>query len=174
MRALNLSRNYAAHAIVAFLVSPASVIFRAGLLCGVMDITAAFVTWAPRGVTPARILRGIASGLLGPSALQGGWPMAALGLALHFFIAFSAASVFYFASRHLAFMTQRPVLTGLLYGVAVYTFMYWVVQPLSLLRRGPFNLFNTVVAIVTHLICVGLPISLVVHRYSGSKKLAAD
>lgn len=146
-------------------LAPASVIVRAGLLCGVMDITAAFVTWAPRGIAPARILRGIASGWLGPKALEGGAATAALGLCFHFFIAFSAATVFYLASRRLAFLTLHPIPAGMLYGVAVYTVMYWIVMPLSNLRRGPFSWFNTIVAIVTHLICVGLPISLVV-RYS--------
>ena len=47
-------------------------IFWAGLAAGVMDITAAFVTWWPQGVTPARILKGIAGGLLGPQAYTGG------------------------------------------------------------------------------------------------------
>lgn len=74
-------------------------IFWAGLTCGVMDISAAFVTWWPQGVAPSRLLKGIAGGLLGPRAYDGGWPIAALGLACHFFIAFSAATVFYLFSR---------------------------------------------------------------------------
>jgi hypothetical protein len=41
--------------------------------------------------------------------------MAVLGLALHFLIAFSAATVFYVASRKIAFMTLQPVLSGVLY-----------------------------------------------------------
>jgi hypothetical protein len=44
--------------------------------------------------------------------------------------------------------------------------MYWVVMPLSRLRRGPVTLQYTAIAIVTHIICVGLPISLVTHRFS--------
>jgi hypothetical protein len=142
-------------------------IFAAGLLCGVLDITAAFVTWAPQGVTPARILRGIASGLLGPKALNGGWETAALGLACHFFIAFSAATVFYFASRKLTFMTRRPFLCGALYGIAVYLVMYWIVIPLVFGPR-PFNWSATVIAIITHIVCVGTPISLMVHLYGGN------
>jgi len=141
-------------------------IFWAGLLCGVMDITAAFVTWAPKGITPARILRGISTGLLGPRALQGGWKTAALGLACHFFVAFSAATVFYLASRKITFMTRHFIAAGVLYGVAVYLVMYWVVMPLSLVRRGPFSWTNTIIAIITHMVCVGSPISFVMHRYS--------
>jgi hypothetical protein len=141
-------------------------IFLAGFVAGVLDITAAFVTWAPKGISPGIILRGIASGLLGPKAFQGDWSIAALGLALHFLIAFSAAAVFYIASRRLSFMTCRPVLAGVSYGVVVYFVMYWIVLPLSNYHRHPFSLSATIVAILTHMICVGSPISLIVHRYS--------
>jgi uncharacterized membrane protein YagU involved in acid resistance len=141
-------------------------IFSAGLLAGAMDITAAFVTWGLKGIAPGRILRGIASGLLGPQALSGGAGIEALGLALHFLIAFAAATVFYLASRKITFMISQPIATGIVYGVLVYVFMYWVVLPLSNYHRMPFNINVTIVAILTHMICVGLPISLTVHRYS--------
>jgi hypothetical protein len=142
------------------------VILRAGLLCGVLDITAAFVTWAIKGVRPIVILQGIASGLLGPKSFQGGWKTTALGGVLHFMIAFTATTVFYDASRSLRFMTRRPILSGLTYGVMVYLVMYWIVMPLSNIQRRPFSLTATVIAIITHMVCVGLPISLVVRRYS--------
>src|SRR5580704_15206677 len=140
-------------------------VFFAGLPCGVLDITAAFVTWALQGVGPGRILRGIAGALIGPEAFQGGTATAALGLALHFLIAFSAAAVFYVASREIPFMTQRPILAGVLYGVCVYVVMYWIVMPLSKLRPN-HALKPSIIAIVTHILCVGLPISLVVRRFS--------
>jgi len=132
-----------------------------------LDITAAFVTWAPRGIRPAQILRGIASGLLGPKSFDGGWQTALFGTVLHFGIAFSAAGVFYGASRKLLFLRRRPVLSGVLYGIAVYVFMYWVVLPLSAYHKPPFSISATIIAIVTHIVCVGLPISLIVDRYSS-------
>jgi hypothetical protein len=143
-------------------------IFWAGLTCGVMDISAAFITWWPRGITPVRILKGIAAGLLGPSAYTGGWPTAALGLACHFFIAYSAATVFYLASRRLSFLTLRPVLSGILYGVCVYLVMYWIVVPLSRVPHRTYTVQSTVIAILTHMICVGLPIALIISRYAPS------
>src|ERR1700752_1933335 len=84
-------------------------IFASGLLAGLLDITAAFVTWVPQGVPPIRILQGIASGLLGPQAFHEGMPAALLGGVLHFLIALSAAAVFYAASRKIDFMTRRPI-----------------------------------------------------------------
>ena len=141
-------------------------IFWAGLTCGVMDISAAFITWGIRGIKPSRILQGVASGALGLDAYNGGWQTAAFGLACHFFIAFSAATVFYLASRKLKFMTQRPIMSGVLYGVAVYLVMYWIVMPLSRYHMRPFSLTNTIIAILTHMVCVGLPISLIITHYT--------
>jgi hypothetical protein len=145
---------------------PGVAIFWAGLLCGCMDISAAFITWYPKGIMPVRILRGIAAGLLGAKALKGGWHTAVLGLAIHFLIAFTAATVFYLASRKLTFMVRQPFIYGPIFGILVYAFMYWVVMPLSARPPGKFSLSNTVIAIITHIICVGTPIALVESYFS--------
>ncbi len=148
-------------------VDAPAAIFWAGLLCGVLDIAAAFVTWAPRGVTPVEILQGIASGLLGDRAFAGGWATAALGAACHFFIAYCAATVFFAASRKLAFLTRRPIASGVLYGIAVYLVMYWIVLPLSHFHPRPFSWRSSAIAVLTHMACVGTPISLVVSHFSA-------
>lgn len=140
-------------------------IFWAGLICGVLDIAAAFVNWGLRGVHPLRLLQAIASGLLGAQAFDGGWPTALLGLACHFFIAYSAATVFYVASRKWVFLTRQPYLAGITFGVAVYLVMNWVVLPLSRVHRAPFSLSQMVIAVVTHMVCVGLPIAFTIRRY---------
>lgn len=142
-------------------------IFWAGIVCGVLDITAAFVTWALQGVKPISILQGIASGLLGPASFSGGSKTAALGAALHFFVAFSAATVFYLSSLRLTFLTRRPIPAGMIYGVAVYIVMYWVVMPLSHFHKRPFSWSATLIAIVTHMVCVGTPIALVIRHYTS-------
>jgi hypothetical protein len=141
-------------------------IFTAGLLCGVMDISAAFLTWAPKGISPAQILQGIASGLVGSASFRGGWATGALGLAIHFFIAFTAAAVFYAASRKIPALLDHPWLAGVGYALVVYGFMYWVVIPVDHLRSKTVTLSGTIIAIVTHIVCVGLPISLIVHRFA--------
>jgi hypothetical protein len=143
-------------------------ILAAGLLCGVMDITAAFLIWVPKGVSPGRLLQAIAGGLLGPAAFREGWTASALGLAIHFLIAFIAAGIFYAASKRLPTLVDHPWIAGIGYALAVYGFMYWVVMPLDRMRRGPVTLSYTLTAIVTHIVCVGLPISLVIHRFARS------
>jgi hypothetical protein len=135
-----------------------------GLSAGVLDITAAFIRWG----IPMRILQGIASGLLGARAFQGGWAIAALGLALHFFIALAAAAIYYAASRQLVFLRRRAVLWGLFYGIVVYMVMSWVVVPLSAFPKSKalFSGIGLVLSLLTHMFCVGLPIALAIRRYA--------
>lgn len=141
----------------------------ATLVAGVLDISSAFVLAYPKGVGPIRVLQGVAAGLIGrESAIQGGLATAGLGLAIHFFIAFVVASVFYVASRKLAFLTRRPVISGLLYGVVVYGFMYWVVMPLAYPVVHP-SLSRDLTAVCVHMLLIGLPIALIVRRYSRSQ-----
>ena len=62
-------------------------------------------------------------------------------------------------------MIRRPIFSGVFYGVAVYVVMYWIVMPLSRFHPGR-TLKTSIIAIVTHMVCIGLPISLVVRRSS--------
>ncbi len=63
-------------------------------------------------------------------------------------------------------LIDHPWLAGVGYALVVYGFMYWIVMPLSRLHRRPVTLSGSMTAIVTHIICVGLPISLTVHRFT--------
>ena len=137
----------------------------AGLACGILDITAALVVYGSFGLKPMRLLQGIASGLLGPKAFEGGLATALLGLLCHFVIAFGAATVYVLASRAIPFLIQHAVVSGVLYGVAVYFFMNRVVVPLSAVAPRPFSLRAMVIGIIIHIVCVGLPISLVARRF---------
>ncbi|HKD44821.1 MAG TPA: hypothetical protein VKD24_04130 [Candidatus Angelobacter sp.] len=141
-------------------------IFWGGLGCGVGDITQAFVAWGLLGVRPVSILQHIASGLLGPKAFQGGAATAVLGAVLHFVIAFGAAAVYYLLSRWLTFMTSHAVVSGLLYGEAVFLFMYFVVVPLSAAAKGHFTMATLITGPIGHMFLVGLPIALAVRHYS--------
>lgn len=141
-------------------------IFWGGLACGVFDIAQAFVAWGLMGIKPVSILHRIASGLLGPRAFQGGSATAALGMALHFVIAFGAATVYYIASRWLSFMIGHAVISGLLYGEVVFLFMYFLVVPLSAATKSRFTVATLVTGPIGHAFLVGLPIALSVRRYS--------
>jgi hypothetical protein len=137
----------------------------AGLIAGILDITSAFVIVELKGTGSIRMLQGIASGLLGPRSFEGAMATAGLGLAIHFLIAFTAASVFYAASRKLTFLTQHAVTSGLLYGIAVYLSMYWIVVPLAFVNAR-HSVSRDVTAVIIHMLLIGLPISLIVRWHS--------
>ena len=109
----------------------------------------------------------IAGGLLGQEAFHGGAGTYVLGVALHFFIACSAAAVYYVASRRLAFMREHPLVCGLFFGAAVEDVMRFIVLPLSALHsKGPYKLRDLILGLIVHMVVVGLPISFSVRRYA--------
>ena len=138
-----------------------------GLLAGALDLAAACVNSGLSGVSPVRVLQAIASGLLGAESYAGGAATAALGFFLHFVIAFGATVVFYAASRRLKFLTDHAVASGVLYGIAVYLFMSFVVLPLSSFTgKPPSAALPIAVGLFIHILFVGLPIALVVRRFA--------
>lgn len=143
-------------------------IFVGGSTAGALDLAWALVVATIQGRTPLRILQSISSGLLGKAAFEGGAATAALGVILHFVIAFGACAAYALASRRIPFLLRRPAVAGPLYGVGVYLLMYRVIVPLSAAPwKFAFTPTNIVLALVAHTLCVGLPIALAVRRYSS-------
>jgi ACR3 family arsenite efflux pump ArsB len=143
----------------------------AWLVVGALDITSAFVIATIKGTGSIRMLQGIASGLLGRRSLEGGLPTAGMGLAIHFFIALVVVLVFYVASCKINFLTEQPVLAGLLYGIAVYLVMYWIVVPLAI-PIARHSISRDVTAIIIHMVLIGLPTALVVSHFSKQSSSA--
>jgi hypothetical protein len=160
--------------------STAKAIFWGGFWCGVLDFTSAVTAWHSRGATIRSVGQSVASGLVGrPYALAGGWGTATLGIFLHFVIAFGAATVFVLASRKLRFLTEHPIISGLIYGELVFFFMNMVVLPLSALHTPPlrwtsFSPFPALISgIVGHPFLVGLPIALAARKYAPAIRARA-
>jgi hypothetical protein len=63
-------------------------------------------------------------------------------------------------------LIEHAVVSGVLYGVAVYFFMNLIVVPFSAAAKRPFSLRMMLIGVVIHIFCVGLPISLSVRRFS--------
>jgi hypothetical protein len=139
-----------------------------GGIAGVLDFTSALVAYYSRGATPFGVMQAIARGIYGSRAHEAGWESAIVGLVCHFVIALTAAALFYAASRRIRFLTERPVVSGLLYGEVVYLVMNFVVIPLSAIGKVTVSLTwqHMVTGPVGHLFLVGLPISLAVHHFA--------
>src|SRR6266487_5589688 len=98
-----------------------------GLFAGTLDIADNLIFNQLRGITPKMVFKYIASGLIGSQAFRGGLPSIGLGVAVHYSIALIWTGVFYAASRRFAILSRRPVLSGLVYGGAIYLFMNFIV-----------------------------------------------
>jgi hypothetical protein len=132
-----------------------------GLIAGTWDLVQACIElgWD----TPLLI----AGGLLGSKADHGGVGTYVLGVFLHFFIAFSAATVYYAASRRLPFMTQHPLLCGLYFGATVMLVMQLIVLPLSAFHATDLSSVHDFLwGLLQKMIIVGLPISYSVRRFA--------
>jgi uncharacterized membrane protein YagU involved in acid resistance len=152
-------------------------ILYAGAIVGVLDITAACIqVYIASGLTPMRLLQGVAGGVLGrTAALKGGLSTAALGLVLHFTMALTVTTAYYLLSRRfrLSRKLSSVVAVGLVYGAAVFVFNNFVTAPLmswirSLYLHTPV-LFKPPMGwsqLIIHLFCVGLPVALVMRKYA--------
>jgi hypothetical protein len=155
-------------------LSALSAILIGGAIAGACDITYAITFWAFRGVSATRVLQSVASGVLGASSFKGGLESAALGLALHFFIAFAAATIFYLGAKLFPILTRHPILFGILYGLAIFAVMNLVVLPLSAFpRKVTFPLLATTTGIAVHMFLIGLPISLAIRRALAARSRSA-
>jgi len=143
----------------------------AGLIAGVLDITYACVfSYIRRGAKPIAVLQSVAAGALGPKAQEGGIKTAALGLFFHFLIALTAATVYYFSSRVLRFMITHAIISGILYGICVYLFMYGIVLRVSAIHsnRYPWSYPWPVLIgnLAIHTLGIGLTIGLITRYFS--------
>lgn len=145
-------------------MSPRRALLLGTLTVGVLDIMDAFIFFGVRGVAPVRILQAIASGAVGrEAAVAGGVGTAALGLLLHFVVAFFIVLVFFMVSRKVPILTRYPLVTGALYGVAAYFVMTLVVVPASAIHAAPAlptKLAVLLNGLLIHAFGVGIPAAL--------------
>lgn len=143
---------------------------RAGLLTGVVDgsfsgILAAFFY----GSTVVKLFQGVAATLLGPSAADGGTRTAAIGILMHFGVAFAWSLVFlvlYNQFDALRAFTQRSagkLLTAAVYGPVIWMVMSLGIMPL-LLHRPTVITYKWWIQFVGHAPFVALPIISMIAR----------
>lgn len=148
-------------------------ILKAWLIAGTMDILSAFIKYLIEGKRNVGIiLKYIASGVLGKTAMQGSGGTAALGLFLHYMIAFIFTVVLFFLYGKMKLTRFNPILVGFLYGIFTWLVMNLVVVPYSKVPRapGPFNWTQAVIGALILIVCIGIPVSLIARKYYLYKK----
>jgi hypothetical protein len=142
-----------------------SAILRAGLLTAIIDgafsgVLAVF--FYQSGF--ARLWQGVASTVLGPTALDGGVQTMMVGIAMHIGVAFTWSAVFVLLLRPrqaVARILASPngwIKTGALYGPFIWMVMSLIVIP-TLTGRPPSITFRWWVQFIGHAPFVGMPIA---------------
>jgi hypothetical protein len=139
----------------------------AGLIAGTIDGLAAIIVYK---ADPVRLFQYIASGAFGGSAMEGGIPMALTGLLFHYFIATSWAFLLFLIYPRLIAVLKNKIVTGILYGVFVWSMMNLVVVPLSRIKMAPFVLERAVLGMTIIILAIGIPLSLLADRHFKKRK----
>jgi uncharacterized membrane protein YagU involved in acid resistance len=147
-------------------ITSPEVIALAGLVSGTLDLTATSALMRSNDVPIKRLLQTIASGAFGHSSFKQGNKTVVAGFLFHFLIAFTAAFVYYAISRRLSALIDTPLFSGVVYGSVVHLVMSRIIVPLSAAPKRDFSPKAFLTQLIIHIFCVGLPISLIVSRYS--------
>lgn len=145
-------------------MNPARAILLGGFLAGLADTIYPTVKTVLSGGAWFTPWKGVASGLLGKAARDGGMEMVALGLALHYFICISAAALLYLLVSRVKVVPRQWIVLGILYGIAFLLAMNYVILPLSAIGRGIYPLGQLHIHAFWHIVLVGLPTAFFVTR----------
>ena len=135
-----------------------------GFLAGFADFLFATIRAVMAGNPALRPWKSVASGLLGPTAREGGIGMAVLGVSLHFFICFAAAALLYSIVSRVKWIPRQWIILGMLYGIAFLAVMNYVILPLSAIDRSIYPLSQMHINAFWHIVLVGLPTSFFISR----------
>jgi hypothetical protein len=145
-------------------ITPLRGILLGGFLAGLADTIYPTVKTVMAGKPWFQPWKGVASGLLGQTARDGGMEMVALGLALHYFICISAAALLFLLVSRVKIVPRQWIVLGVLYGIAFLLTMNYVILPLSAIGRGIYPLEQLHIHAFWHIVLVGLPTAFFVTR----------
>ena len=140
-------------------------VLAAGTLTGAVDLVGAFASYSTQGATVDGILKYIASGLLGPTAMQGGMGTALLGLLCHFALTIGMAGVYMLAAMKVNALIKHPWFSATIYGVITWAAMVYVVVPFSAVPGWKLPTGWAIVSgLLAHIFYVGIPIAHITKR----------
>jgi hypothetical protein len=145
----------------AFAVSTVAI---AGVVPGAIDLAINTVKAISAGTSVLRPWKGVAAALLGKEAVvQGGDPMAIIGIGLHFLITIGAAAIYYLVAKRQRWLVRHPFLSGLVFGTLFFLAINYVILPLSVIGHPLYVGGGTIAdALPSHIIMIGLPISMII------------
>jgi hypothetical protein len=137
---------------------------RAGLATGIIDgAFSSFLAQFVYGSGVIALFQRVAGTLIGPIAMRGGMASFALGLAMHFLVAFGWSAVFVFiiarmeGIAHALRTTGGRIAIAAVYGPMIWLAMSLIVIP-ALTRQPPVITYRWWIQLIGHFPFVGMPI----------------
>lgn len=148
--------------------NPFVTIALAALIVGVLDGLDAIIFTGLHGVSVERLFQFVASAVLGRAAFSQGMTSVALGVALHFAVAFCLAAAFWLCGRRWPRLKSRWFSSGAAFGLVSYFAMNHAILPLTRVTRAAAPSWPALAnGILAHIFLVGLPIAFVIWRREG-------
>jgi hypothetical protein len=146
--------------------SIAKAIVLTGLLAGSLDLLTALLTYSIRtGNDASLVLKFIASGLFGKKAFTSGPEMTLWGLLFHFVISLLVTFLFFLVVPKFRPALRHPLITGIMYGSALWVIMNLLILPLSKIPVTTARPVDNIIGILTLVVMVGIPISLLASKF---------
>ncbi|HEY7005689.1 MAG TPA: hypothetical protein VH392_04320 [Sphingomicrobium sp.] len=133
-------------------------------ISGTLDILFAMILTVAFGRQIPNMLRTVASGPF-PAATEMGTAGAILGLVVHFTLMAIMATVYMAVARNRPHFLAKPIQWGILYGLATYFAMNWIVVPLRFHPPLPPKPISIATQLFAHIVLVGIPMALIATRY---------
>ena len=130
---------------------------------GTLDILFAMILTVFFGREIGNMLRYVGSGPF-PQATNMGESGAILGLFVHFALMAIMAALYVLAARRMPALVERPIQWGVLYGLATYVVMNWLVVPMRFDTPLPPSPLSMATQLFAHIVLVGIPIALITAR----------
>lgn len=137
-----------------------------GLIAGILDSMAGVIVYYIYfDLNPLQVLQFIASGIYGPTAINGGASMVIAGLLLHFLIAYVCAIIYFYAFPKIAVLNKYAGASGLVYGFGIWLVMNMLILPYSNIPKSDFDAGLAIIGIIWHMVLVGWPIALITKQH---------
>jgi uncharacterized membrane protein YagU involved in acid resistance len=133
-------------------------------VAGTLDILFAMILTVFFGREIGGMLRYVGSGPF-PQATDMGAGGAILGLLVHFALMAIMATAYVLAASKVRALTEKPILWGLLYGIATYVVMNLIVVPARFDMPFPPSTRSILTQLFAHIVLVGIPVALIAARH---------
>ena len=130
---------------------------------GTLDILFAMVLTVFFGREIGNMLRYVGSGPF-PQATEMGASGAIVGLLVHFTLMAIMAAAYVLAARRVPALIEKPIQWGVLYGLATYVVMNWLVVPMRFGAPLPPSPLSMATQLFAHIVLVGIPVALITAR----------